>query len=38
VSFGMARTLEMLSESSPLSIGVFRDLEKAYEWRGLEAG
>ena len=37
VSFGMARMLELLTESSPLSIGVFRDLKEAYEWLGIEA-
>ncbi len=38
VSFGMARMLELLTESSPLSIGVFRELAEAYEWLGMKAG
>jgi hypothetical protein len=38
VGFGMARMLEMLTESSPLSIGVFKNLKEAYEWLGIEAG
>ena len=37
VSFGMVRMLELLTESSPLSIGVFKDLQEAYEWLGIEA-
>ena len=38
VSYGMARMLELLTESSQLSIGVFRDMKEAYEWLGIEAG
>ena len=38
VSFGMARMLELLTESSTLSIGVFREMQEAYEWLGIEAG
>jgi hypothetical protein len=37
VSFGMARMLELLTESSPLSIWVFRDMQEAHEWLGIEA-
>jgi hypothetical protein len=38
VSFGMARMLEMLTESSQLSIRVFKNLKEAYEWLEIEAG
>ena len=38
VNFGMARMMELLTESSPLSIGVFRELTEAYEWLDIKTG
>ena len=36
VGFGMARMLELLTQNAPLSVGVFKDPNEAYEWLGLE--
>jgi hypothetical protein len=36
VGFGMARMLELLTEDSPLAIGVFKNRKEAYDWLGIE--
>ena len=36
VGFGMARMLELLTEDSPLTIGVFKNRKEAYDWLGIE--
>lgn len=36
VIFGMARMLQILTEKSDLDIAVFRDIDKACKWLGID--